>query len=357
MAVIAASLFSSRAPEDLISLPYKTPLIKRQNNAETVLFIGDEHLQDISKYLKYIEKKLKRQEPEASVGIISYTGLGMHRVISILESLDPFPAMVIYYGNQQELFEKKFSLDDIVVLRKNLGRFQQSLTRKLLFVFPWLKLFVYQSYHSPIALKENIEIAPQSLAVSETVHYLATAYQLYEFELKLLYNMIKQKGSQLVLLTTPLDLQSPQVKNCIDSMPPKLEETLKKLTEMTENGEIEKAYGLSKGIMLKYNGIAELYYLHGKISELLNKREEALDAFKKSKIYSCQLYAGNPVFNQIVRNFAMEQSIPFFDFSGYLEEKYLNNKKTLVKGHPTKKNLITLIQSLNIIIDNVLYKN
>src|SRR5690606_12536117 len=132
---------------------------------------------------------------------------------------------------------------------------------------------------------------------------LAGLYYLYELELYELLLLTKKHNSKLIFVTTPLNLASSGIENCF---PPSQEfqRRFQQLKKMASTGEFQKAYSISKGLLLSEEVSPDFYYLHALIAKNLNKRVEALENYDKAHRFSCRLYTTKPVFNDIMRNMA-----------------------------------------------------
>ncbi len=326
-----------------IPYPYKMTPLKKQKLEADAVWLGSEFAVVAGQFIDNLQRRLEGSEKPYKIKDFSLNFLGLHRSIQVLRSLEPFPKIIYYMGNSQEASEFKFYLPDHQKIRNNLKIYSSSEFQKQLNGSGFVSN-PFESYKKVINLKDP-QVQSLELKTDQKATYLATLYALYEMELKELVRLVKENNSRLILVTTPLKLKDPLVENCREPGP-KLKAQLSLLQSIAGRGEFEKGYQLGKALLLKHEGIAELYYTHAITSEGTNRFTEALDNFNKAQLYNCNLYGAKPVFNNILRAAADRYNLPLFDFDKYLQEKFITSNDSLKTNKILKKHYKSLIETL-----------
>jgi hypothetical protein len=249
---------------------------------------------------------------------------GLHRTINRLKSLKKFPKVVIYTGASQEEWEYLFITREIPTILKNFKNYEDPKLQTLLLLFPFLSKIFYQKIHS-VKLPQDIVLDPNQYTDIELFKRIELHYRIYKHELQELVDLVREKNSFLILMTTPLNPNTKPKKICTKSESSEISEKLKELIKLIKKKDFRSAYAHAKILHYLALGNTRVQYLYSRICRKLGKKNEALYALELSSSYDCKRWRANGVYNSILRSVAKSNDIFLYDFDHYLKDNWDKN--------------------------------
>ena len=322
-----AYLYKDYASNKTLITPYpfsfsasaKRALDGELNLAEsaTILIVGDRMGQVLSQYTPQISEELaKKLKNPPKIYNWSKPHEGLHRTLFKLKSMKKLPPIIIYHGASSELYEKTFAVADKVAILKNFSLYDNENIISLIITFPWLSKIIYKkmNYIELGPLKEYINHLPSMEKLVEK----EISFKFFDYELREMIDLIKDKKSNLVLITTPINLEIKPHETCAHSSSKDLVELQLTIEKIIEEGNFKKAYPMALELSNESYSNAQSFYLLGKSSMGLGDLAKARDAFQKAAIFDCSTWRGNAVYNAIMKSSAKKRQVPLIDFDQYM---------------------------------------
>lgn len=237
---------------------------------------------------------------------------GLHRTLFKLKSLKKLPSIIIYHGASSELYEKTFSMADSAAITKNFATYDDEKMISLIITFPWLSKWLYKKmdYYELGALKEYKNL----LSGNDRMLEKEISFKLFDYETRELIDLVKEKKSNLILITTPLNLEAGPQETCPQSTTNTVIEVQQEIEEMIKNGEFKSAYPKILELSNETYSNALSFYLLGKTSMGLGDLTAARTALQKATIFDCANWRGNAVYNAILVANAKKRQVTLIDF-------------------------------------------
>ena len=283
----------------------------------TILIVGDRMGEALSQFSPQISEDLaKKLKTPPKIYNWSKPHEGLHRTLFKLKSLKKLPSIIIYHGASSELFEKTFSVVDKEAILKNFSLYDNENIISLIITFPWLSKFFYKkmNYIELGPLKEYLNQLPSMEKLVEK----EISFKLFDYELREMIDLINDKKSNLILITTPINLEVKPHETCAHSSTKDLIELQLVIEKIIEEGNFKKAYPLALELSDESYSNAQSFYLLGKSSMGLGDLAKARDAFQKAAIFDCSSWRGNAVYNAIMKSNAKKRQVPLIDFDQYM---------------------------------------
>ena len=322
-----AYLYKDYASNKTLITPYpfsfsasaKRALDGELNLAEsaTILIVGDRMGQVLSQYTPQISEELaKKLKNPPKIYNWSKPHEGLHRTLFKLKSMKKLPPIIIYHVESSELYEKTFAVADKVAILKNFSLYDNENIISLIITFPWLSKIIYKkmNYIELGPLKEYINHLPSMEKLVEK----EISFKFFDYELREMIDLIKDKKSNLVLITTPINLEIKPHETCAHSSSKDLVELQLTIEKIIEEGNFKKAYPMALELSNESYSNAQSFYLLGKSSMGLGDLAKARDAFQKAAIFDCSTWRGNAVYNAIMKSSAKKRQVPLIDFDQYM---------------------------------------
>ncbi len=278
-----------------------------------ILIVGDRMAAPLSNYTKELSEELgKNFKSPPIIYNWSKPHEGLHRTLFKLKSLKKVPSIIVYLGASSELYEKTFSVSDFHALVRNFEIYDDEKIISLIITFPWLSKVLYKkmNYYELGAIKEYKNVLPGNLRMKEK----EMSFMLFQYELKEMIDLVKDKKSSLVLITTPLNLELPPKETCSTATSSTVVEVQQEIDALIQQGNFKKAFTDAKELAQETPGNAQSFYLLGKASMGLGDLAEARDAFKKATVFDCANWRGNAVYNSIMKAEAKQRQLALIDF-------------------------------------------
>lgn len=278
-----------------------------------ILIVGDRMGENLSVYTPgIIDELAKSFKAPPQIYNWSRPHEGLHRTLFKLKSLKKLPSIIIYHGASSELFEKTFSVKDYGAINKNFAAYDDEKMISLIITFPWLSKIIYRpmDYYELGAIKEyqNRLPGPQKMQEKEI------SFKLFDYELREMIDLVKDKKSNLILITTPLNLEIHPLETCSQSTSNTVIELQQELEEMIKQGNFKSAYPKILELANETYGNAKSFYLLGKASMGMGDLPQARQALQRASVFDCANWRGNAVYNAIMKNQATKRQVMLIDF-------------------------------------------
>ena len=341
-------------PEQIFPYPYtfkgSAPAIKLD---APVLVVGDRMGAYFAKFQAELAANVSISlSKPIKIQSIASNGRGIHRTLHELRSLIQWPQILIYQGASEEFMELKFNPADSKIIKSNFSLYQDDRVETALILQPWISRLVYEP-HSRIALDE----IPNLLAsVNEQDYFqrLETELLLFEQQLIQLVNLSRDRGTLLILTTTPVNLDIPPKNVCAFTSTIDLEQELGELDELINANNPKAAYSLSSKLIKQYSSNAQLLFKHGQIAKRLGLQEEARLALQQATAYDCTPWRANVLFNSIIKRVAKNQKVIIFDFAKLVETDWNKNVTFYDEIYPQNLYYEQAMKQLGLLIKQIL---
>ncbi|MFT6070315.1 MAG: hypothetical protein ACJAT2_002794 [Bacteriovoracaceae bacterium] len=307
MAIIGYSAYLWVTQPVLIApLPYHVDVDYKNESdiaeAAHVLILGDRLGDSLKSYIPKMITNLSEnlQEPLRIVNWSSpHESLG--RSLAKLKSLKVLPKMIIYLGASEEFYEKRFEIKDSEKILENVKKFRQENISTLLYTFPPISKLIYAPVEF-LTLGSTIKEDPGDLDSRLQQQKMEVTFNLFEVELDEFIAYTKEKGSHLVLVTAPLNLEVNPRKACANSTTESLETYQRSLKKSLDSGAHKAVLNEVRKLSETSIGNAVTYHLLGRSSLGSGFYEEARRAFINAAAYDCGNWRAHPVFNSLIKS-------------------------------------------------------
>lgn len=326
--------------------------LKDAENA-SIIILGDRMGEALNNYTGELEESLASQfKTPPKIYNWSRPHEGLHRSLFKLKSLNKFPPVIIYLGASSELFEKRFDMADKDAILKNFSFYDNEKIISLIITFPWLSKIVYKKMHY-FNLGE-IKEYQNHLAGLDKMNEKELAFKLFDYELRELTELVKDKKSNLILITTPLNLEVPPKETCALATSNAIVELQQELEEHIRLGNYKNAYPIALELANETYSNASSFYLLGKIALGLGEVKTAREAFQKASIFDCSNWRGNAVYNAIIRKEALKKQIPLIDFDQFMTSSLSKEGLFIDEIFPQNIFYQTMVQELKETLKKIL---
>jgi len=316
-------------PEKIIPYPYHLQNIsfkdKNEASSADILIIGDEPATMLKNYFDPINAKyLELTNRTPKIFDWSKKHEGLHRSIAKIKSLNKLPKYIIYMGGSQEWSENKFSIQDKKQIISNFKMYHDDQIISLIITFPWLSKFIYHKMtYYPILDEINLRSTEVALNFDE----MEISFLIYENELQELAAYVKNKGSHLIFITTPINHLIVPKMACEESVTNTIIGLQLEIEEVIQNGQYKDAF--NKAIDLERESIsnARTQYLLGVTALRNGQKKLAKEAFMKANSFDCMPWRTKSVYNQFQLNTAKRFSVDVVDFENITTHAILNNEE------------------------------
>lgn len=282
-----------------------------------ILIVGDRLGEALSKYTpELIDELAKSFKYPPKIYNWSKPHEGLHRTLNKLKSLKKFPSIIIYHGASSELFEKTFEVADKEAIFKNFSLYDDEKIISLIITFPGLSKIIYKKmqYLELGPVKEYQNRLPSTSKILEK----EVSFKLFDYELRELIDLVKDKKSNLILITTPLNLEVRPHEICSHSTTNGVIEMQQEIEELLKEGNFKKAYPMALALSNETFSNALSFYLLGQASMGLGDLAMARESFQKATVFDCTHWRGNAVYNSIMKSTAKKRQVTLIDFDQYM---------------------------------------
>lgn len=317
-----------------------------------ILIVGDRMADYLSKFQINLSETISTElSAPIKIQSLASPGEAIHRTIHKLKSISKWPQILIYHGASEEFTENKFNLSQISKIKGHFSIYNNEKIQTLLMLYPWLSRIVYE----PI---ERVQLANEiSPDVYEEKNYLVkleTELLLFEKHLVELIETARNRGTFIIFLTTPINLNSSPKKTCHFATNDEIEKHIIDLRELLKQNNPKEAYNRSSDLIKKFVGNAELFYFHGQISKRLGYYDEALRTLQIASSYDCEPWRATEVHNSIIRKVAKNYQVLLFDFAQMTNNDLKENITFFDEIYPENKYYEAGMHQLGLVVKKIL---
>ncbi len=309
LALVAIGVKYYISPMRLIPYPYalQTSMPKgfdlevKDAEKAKILIIGDKMGVELNKNLKALEAKAQ-DTLKTNITFFNWSreNESLSRTIQKLKSLKKIPTLVIYHGGSSEFFEKKFQLADRFTILNNFKKYDNDKILSLIITFPELSRIIY--FNDQIINLANIPRKdPTTYAEGERILAKDLTYKIYQYEIRELIELLKTNNSTLILITPPINYETPPNEVCSEVNTTTIIETHQEVNELLKNGDIKGAYSLIKELSNEVVGNADTWYLRGMAAMKSGYLAEARNSLAMAVSFDCKPDRPDPVLNEIMK--------------------------------------------------------
>lgn len=277
---------------------------------------------------------------------------GLFRTLHKLKKLPKLPPVIIYFGTSTEFYEKRFEVQDKPQILKNFAQYDDEKIISLIITFPILSRYFYQkmNYIDLEAAKEYKNVQASQLKLDEK----EVAFKLFEYELRDLIQYVKDKKSNLVFITAPINLEAPPKEVCAHSSSPDVVALQQELEGQIKEGEFKAVYPTLQELASETYGNAMTFHLLGRAALGAGELTEAREAFLKASVYDCENWRANAVYNAIIRKEAKKDLLHVVDFEKAMSNELSNEGLFLDDIYPQVLFYQNMIKELGDILMKIL---
>ena len=341
----------STMPKMIIPFPYVVSPYNLNNDSISnaqILIVGDRFGVKLNTYLKYLNKLITETiNTRLSFYNLSKNHEGIHRSIAKIKSLKKIPPLVIYHGGSEEFYEKKFLIRDYDKILSNIKKYENDLFLSTLMLFPILSKFTYTP-NTFIQLPSN-KIIKHSFKYPDNFQLLRfeLVYKLYELELEQFISEVKNRGSNLIFIIPPINLNSPPKKICKQSTTYQIQQEQNKVESLIKEKRYKEALIKIEKLKDPNRPNARTIYLNGQIFYEQGYFSQAKVLFEKATAYDCNDERHNYIFNVILKKIATKHNIPHINFHEIVNDFLGHNTLFVDKFFPQTIYYYKLIEKLN----------
>lgn len=326
--------------------------IKLAENAK-ILIVGDQMGEILSNYTpELIDDLAQKFKEPPKIYNWSKPHEGLHRTLFKIKSMKTLPSIIIYHGASSELFEKIFDFKDKEKIFKNFSLFDDEKIISLIITFPWLSKIIYQkmNYFELGLPKEYVN----SLAGPQRIVEKEVAFKLFNYELRELIEVTKDKKSNLILITTPINIEVRPKETCSHSTTNNVVELQQEIENLLKEGNFKQAYPKALELSNETFSNAQSFYLLGRANMGLGNLAEARMNLSKASIFDCANWRGNAIYNAIMKSVAKKHQIRLIDFDQYLSSSLSKDGLFIDEIFPQNIFYQTMLKELQVNIKNIL---
>jgi hypothetical protein len=293
--------------------------IKEAENS-MILIVGDRMGLSLNPYLKNLQEEFEgKLKTLPSIYNWSSENEGVFRTLYKLKKLKRMPSIIIYFGASSELFEQKFDVTDKKAILNNFKNFDDEKLISLIITFPWLSKIFYKdlkyfSMQKFSAYKNNLP-AQQKLEEKEV------SFKIFEYEIKEMIDLVKDKRSTLVFVTTPLNLEVEPKEVCSHSTFTDIVAIQQEIAGEIKEGFFKSAFPKALELSRVSVSNANSFHLLGKSALGLGDIKVAREALLNATVYDCHTWRGNAVYNAIIKQKASKNLVQVIDFDQYMSSQ------------------------------------
>lgn len=313
----------------------------------TILLTGDQSSAMLFPFLGTVSENISQKLRNAlTIKDITRKNEGIHRTLGKIKKIKDLPAVIIYAASGSELLEQKIKANSFKTFKSNLNIYNNAYLRTLIELYPRSSQLLYKP--SPrLVLKEEIKKVKLGEKLSSISEYIKLSYFLYKIQLSDLVKYTIDSGSEIILITTPINYDIPPVKNCPQSGGGEITELNNILVKRIEQGnlkslkeEVSRLELMNMSNALSFWTLGQYYKSKG----LIQKGKEYL---KKSNAFDCNIeYHPSEIANQITREVAKELQVPLIDFSRTIDQNNDETTPFLIEHQPQDIYLEKLIDQI-----------
>jgi hypothetical protein len=286
--------------------------IKEAENS-MILIVGDRMGLSLNPYLTTLQQEFEgKLKTLPTIYNWSSENEGVFRTLHKLKQLKRIPSIIIYFGASSELFEQKFDVVDKKAILNNFKTFDDEKLISLIITFPWLSKILYQDLK--YFTMEKFSLYKKNLPAQQKLEEKEVSFKIFEYEIKEMIDLIKDKNSTLVFVTTPLNLEVEPKEVCSHSTLTDIVTLQQEIASEIKEGFFKSAFPKALDLSRVSVSNANTLYLLGKSALGLGDIKVAREALLNATVYDCQTWRGNAVYNAIIKQKASKNLVQVIDF-------------------------------------------
>lgn len=327
-----SSLFFYRMrvmPSQTVPTPYYFAKNYQLDTSEAeksdILIVGDRMGSELNRYMSLVVDQTAKYF-QSPLKIYDWTekNEGLHRTIHKINSLKKLPPVIIYAGGSSEFVEKKFNIEDKEKIIENFKIFRDDRISSLIITFPFLSKVFYK-YFPHIKLDKKTKFLDPFANDSEVLSYIEMTYKLFESEYLNFTKKINNLNTNFLVITPPLNLNTPPKKVCAQSTSATIKELNTRIAGLMKKGQYKLSVNLLQKTGQKAPGNATTYFLLGQSLKNLGLFRDAKVILYKAGAYDCSLWRGNIIFNKVLITESERNGIDVIDFNAIVNDNFGKN--------------------------------
>jgi hypothetical protein len=305
-------------PTQIIPYPYLINVKNIEGSLEAassnVLIVGDRMGVALDKYIPELIKDTSAElKDPLKIYNWSRSNEGLHRSIDKLKKLDSLPSVVIFHGASEEFYEKKFYISQKDIIMKNMALYEDDAILTMIMTAPFISKYLYTPIKY-IVLGDYPKQDSSTYTGKQKQDRLEIAFKIFEKEVIEFIQYVKSKDSKLIIMTTPINLETEPKSVCENAKTQTMEDYQKDIELMISEGNKKKAYLKAKELAKISLTNAKSHYLYGNVSLDLGRFKEAREQLTMAAAYDCTQWRINIVFNKILEKIAKRNNVELVDF-------------------------------------------
>lgn len=290
-----------------------------------VLIVGDRLAKKLPERMATVLDELSSnlRNPLKMVDI-SQDGEGLFRTLHKLKAIKKLPPVIIYHGGADEFFERKLDVKNRSLILANIQRYQNPKMNSLLHAFPLVGRLLYAPVQLFPMKKEIIKDERYVEAIEKQV-MLELVFKLYQIEIFEFIKFIKESSSRFIIITPPINLESPPTESCANSETPTLSEELKVVENMINEGKFKEAYQRIGELQSMSIANAKSYYLLGMAMKGIGRISDARGILYRATAFDCIQDRPTLIGYKLMLENIERESIPLIDFNRIVNNSFGNN--------------------------------
>ena len=335
------------------SAQYKTDDLQDIRKSD-VLIIGDHLGVELEKYLPAVTDELsKNLRNKLYIHNWSTRSEGLHRSIKKLRVLKKLPSIIFYHGGSEEFFEDRLLTVDKDIYDYNMKMFKDDRFSSLLMTFPDVSKVLYKKPTKYFFLNEKIKPFNKASSASVSQTRAELIYHYYKIQLEELAALAREKGSTLIYITPPVNLEIPPRVVCDNSVSNTILKEQSEIEKLMEKGSWKVANVRLKALLSQSLANAQTYFLLGKSQLNRGSLLEAKKNLNLAATYECGNWRSNAIFNKLIIDSAKKNGIKLVDFANIVESGLGRNITFVDEYYPQsiyynklQKEIILIIKSI-----------
>lgn len=325
--------------------------IKMAENAQ-ILVLGDDLGHSLNPYFSRIQSQYT-DYLKSSDSIFNWSSPKepLFRSLFKLKTLSKLPPVIIYVGSNSELTEQKFSVKDKELIDTNFQIYEDEKLISLIITFPFLSKILYHKvqYFNLSSPKPYVNLQNSVFKQKEK----ELNFKIYSYETEDLIKHVKRNKSDIIFISTPINLMIPPKVTCAHTQNEMIIENQQYIEKLINSG----SYKIALLEIEKYKETsfsnAQNSYLEG-IANLRNGSiQKGKDNLHLAAIYDCENWRSNQVYNKILENKAKKHHAYFVDFDNIANAHIGKDGVFLDETYPHNVIYIQLINELNQILKTI----
>jgi hypothetical protein len=288
-----------------------------------ILFIGDRMGTRLNNHIPIFKKEVsKGLNGPLDIFNWSEKNEGLHRSLDKLKHLKKLPKIVIYHGTSEEFSEKKFNLRDTKKFFANFKTFEDKKKLSLMTILPLLSKVLYKKLKYVPLTNDIKPLKMQKINSFQRQKMMEISYKLFQIELLELINLTQNNGTQLIVLTAPINLDQRPKGVCQKATSGPIEKEQVKIEKLLDSEDSKMALRRAIDLTKKTISNSLSYYLLGQAHKNKGHYQKAKIALELASAYDCSFWRSNAIFNNIIRKITIKQNVILIDFDNMVNESF-----------------------------------